>query len=53
MKTYRDPDTGRFISRKQWEEMQREKQREEEADDFDGFDDFGDSPEGEEYGEEF
>jgi hypothetical protein len=41
MKIYRDPDTGRFISKEEWEQIQREL----ESDDFDDFDDFGDPEE--------
>lgn len=53
MKMYRDPDTGKFISKERWEEIQREKEREEEANDFDDFEDYDDFGEPEEYlGEE-
>lgn len=48
MKIYRDPETGRFISKIKWEEIQREKEREEDAvqyNDYDDFEDFGDGPE--------
>lgn len=54
MKIYRDPDTGRFVSKETFEQIQREKEREEEAEDYDDFSDFDDvgNPEGEEYGED-
>lgn len=37
--TYRDPDTGRFITEARWEEIQQEKLEEfEDWEDFDEFD---------------
>lgn len=52
MKVYRDPDTGKFISKLRWEQIQRDKQREREADDYDEYDDFGDPEEFTSIGEE-
>jgi hypothetical protein len=49
---YRDPETGRFVTREHWYELQNEEG--EERDDFDDWDDFEDFDvwEEEDYGEE-
>lgn len=40
MKIYRDPDTGQFISKEEWERIQRE-QEDDDYDDYPDYDDFG------------
>lgn len=49
MKIYRDPDTGKFISKEEWERIQKEKEMEQFADDYDDFEDYDDFGDPEEY----
>lgn len=52
MRVYRDPDTGQFISKERWEEIQRDLEREREADDYDDYEDYEEYGDLEEYGED-